>query len=239
MRIQVYLNFEPTDSSVLEDVGKKLLMLDELIKEYGWEYSGIRNMYSPIKGTDCDETIYEVERAIKEADFLKQYEPYIFVGTLMNSCNIDDIIVKEDGILSEEKLSRYKEYYKRTRDYAHGIVVDDENLLLDGYITYLLAKDDGRITPGIMQVRHGQVFKKVVSGKYAEEINGEFFVTKESSGVWYYELEEAVVPGDMLVVRNDDEEKYICVRNIRYVAGPHDCSIYKPVYKHTGKNMDA
>ena len=216
----LYFDYDPKDQEAQNTIEKLLRDVDALLKEKGWEYTGFQNMYRPVKGTDPDDTFDAAMKAIEDADWLKEYKPFFKVGMLTNACSLEEIIIRGEEPLDEEKLRRYREYYEKTKKYAHGIVVDENNVLMDGYMTYLIAKEEkGR--PEIMQVRHGQRFRKVVGGKYVGD--------DEQRHGWYYDCGPAVVPGDVIPVPEDDGVKQMLVERVFYVAGKHDCEKYRAI----------
>lgn len=229
----VYLQLDNSHSDISADVEQKIRMIDELLKEHGWQYTGFRNMYKPLSGTDPDETFHKAEHAVLDAEWLKQYKPYLLVGVQTNICSLNEIVIRDMSPVSEEKMQKYKEYYVRKKQYAHGIVVDENNVLRDGYTTYLLAKDGG-VSPDIMRVRNSQVFRKVVYGRHVHRVKGGFEVLGAKVYAWYYNRKEAVVPGDILCVNTTKGIGYMRVEGIRYAAGPQECARHKTVRRHTG-----
>ena len=215
--LYVYLEWDPTDMEKNVKVETLFPRLDALLKEHGWEYTGMQNMYRPVKGTDPDDTYTQARQALKDAQWLKEYNPHTATSTWTNACELNEIVIEHAGDIDEAKLNKYREYYQKNHKFAHGIVVDDEeHVLLDGYTTYLIAKENAKAHPEIMQVRRGQVFRKIVVGK----LEGE-----ENLPCWYYDDGPAVCPGDVLV---DVDGRQMEVDHIGYVAGKHACEKYKP-----------
>ena len=89
-----------------------------------------------------------------------------------------------------------------------------------------------------MRVRSGQIFKKAVRGRFVNRIENGFKATDERD-VWYYELDPAVIPGDILRVDTDGGVREICVEKIFYLAGSYECGIHKNVIEHTGLSQDS
>lgn len=218
--LYLYFNIDQNDPKAMENMEKLLPDADEILKRKGWEYTGFQNMYRPEKGTDPDDTFNAAMEAILEAEELKPYRPYFKTGTLTNACDLKEIIIENKKPLDEEKLQRYREYYEKTGQYAHGIIVDENDVLMDGYMTWLIAREVKR-RPEIVQVRRGQQFRKVVCGKY---IGGD-----ETLHQWYYDAYPAVVPGDVIPVPEADGEEQLLVERVYYVAGKHDCGKYKAI----------
>ena len=216
----LYFDFDQKDQQAVDAIEKLLPGVDALLKDKGWEYTGFQNMYRPVKGTDPDETFDAAMKAVEEADYLKGYKPFFKVGMLTNACGLEEIIIQYEEPLDEEKLRRYREYYEETKQYAHGIIVDENHVLMDGYMTYLIAKGE-TYPPQIVQVRRGQQFRKAVGGKY---IGGD-----EQRHGWYYDHGPAVVPGDVIAVPENEGVMQMLVERVFYVAGKHDCEKYKAI----------
>ena len=228
----VYLDFDPADKAVMQEVDRILIKLDDLLKEHNWEYMGHQNMYRPVKGTDPDDTYHEAQQAVLNAEWLKQYKPYFAMGALTNACDMEKIIIENEKPVPEEKLKRYSEYFDHKKEYAHGIIVDENNVLRDGYATYVLARGSVR-RPDIMMVRSGQIFKKAVRGRVADRTENGFKDTDER-GTWYCDIEPAVIPGDILRAETDEGIREIRVERVFYLAGKYACGKYKDVVEHTG-----
>ena len=222
----LYFDFDQKDHQAVDAIEKLLPGVDSLLKGNGWEYTGFQNMYRPVEGTDPDDTIDAAIKAIEDADWLKQYKPFFNVGMLTNACGLEEIIIQGEEPLDKEKFRRYREYYEKTKHYAHGIIVDENHVLKDGYMTYLIAKEE-KYRPDIMLVRQGQRFRKVVGGKY---IGGD-----EQWHGWYYDRGPAVVPGDVIPVPEEEGIKQLFVEKVFYVAGKRDCEKYKTITESTKK----
>ena len=104
---------------------------------------------------------------------------------------IDDIkIFKwfESSAPSPEKIAEKERYFQKTGRLPSEIVLDDENHLLDGYVSYLLAKEHGiKYVP----VRYG---KRQLVEAYHESLR--------KSYIWELPdyLVDRVLPGDKILV---------------------------------------
>ena len=130
----------------------------------------------------------------------------------------------------------YEEYYRSSRELAHGIVVDEERKLRDGYISYLLAGKYG-IRPDIYEALAGSPLRKVVKGRHAVQDGGTWRIKKGRRYSWTYSLKAPVVPGDILKVRTKKGQMYMCVEQIAYVTGEEFCADYSAVIKHMKKRL--
>ena len=65
---------------------------------------------------------------------------------LIKGFQIKNIVISEDyrcTTPTSAKLSRLEQYYLQTRELPTNIVINDDDVLIDGYITYLLAVQYG------------------------------------------------------------------------------------------------
>lgn len=65
---------------------------------------------------------------------------------IIENFDIDKIIISDDFASTppkEEKLRQKEEYYSRTKTLDAEIIINDENILIDGYTSYLIAKSNG------------------------------------------------------------------------------------------------
>ena len=229
-----YLQFDQDDPAVVEDVEKCIKKIDKLLLENGWEYAGFGNVYCPVKGTENDETWHKAENAVLKDEELKKYKPYFGLGTLTSFCGLSEVVVQGMTPVSDKKLKAYEEYYDRKKTFAHGIVVDENNVLRDGYATYLIAKKKN-VSPEIMCARSTQPVRKVVQGIHIRKTEDGFEDKSDRIYAWYYDLREAVVPGDILCVGTKNGKGLIRVYRIFYAAGVYSCRkrLKKSVSSHT------
>ena len=213
--------------------------MDKLLLKNGWEYTGFRNMYRPVQGTENDETWHKAEMAVLEDEKLKKYKPYFVFGVMTSHCGLSEVVIKGMSPVTEEKLKAYEEYYDRKKTFAHGIVVDENNILRDGYATYLIAKEKNA-SPAIMCARSTQPIRKIVSGVHVRETEDGFEDKRDNRiYTWYYDLRDAVLPGDILCVRTKYGKSLIRVDKISYVAGEYSCrNLHKDVRRHTGERWE-
>ena len=233
--LSLFLQFDQDDPDVVEDVENCIKKIDNLLLDNGWEYSGCRNLYLPVKGTENDETWHKAMEAVSNEEEFKKYKPYFNLGSLTNSCGLDEVVIKGMSPVREDKLKKYEEYFDRKHEFAHGIVVDENNVLRDGYATYIIAKEKNA-SAAIMCARSTQPIRKIVRGMHVRKTKDGFEYKSDSRAyIWYYDLREAVVPGDILRVRTKYGKYLIRVCEINYVAGVYSCrEHYKKVCSHTG-----
>lgn len=232
--IAVFLHNE--DMSLLASE-RFIRRIDKLLLKFGIEYTGFRNLYRPIETVDRDSAVFAACKALENTDWLKERLAYVSIMNHTNACQLEQI--RTDGMAepSPEKLEYYEAYYQATHRLAHGIVVDEDKKLRDGYISYLIARKH-EAHPDILEAYADSPLKKVVMGQHVLEDNGKW---KRKNGKWYlwtYSLKEAVVPGDILKVQTKKGPMYMCVDRIDYVTGEGFCGQHSAVIEHMKKRID-
>ena len=138
---------------------------------------------------------------------------------------------------SEEKMERYENYFRRTGAFAHAIVVDEKNVVKDGYVTYLLAKRF-HLIPEVVEVKAEESFYKVVQGFHVRFEDGAYVSCSEMKYIWIYDKKSPVVPGDILIVDTRYGDALICVSEIFYLTGKAESSSHKKVKRHIREIYD-
>ena len=100
---------------------------------------------------------------MRSTDWLKGILAYSAVGTLTNACPIEEIQTDSMQDPMPGKLRYYEQYYQKTNHLPHGIVVDENRQLRDGYISYLLAKKY-HARADVCEMVSGQPLRKLVTG---------------------------------------------------------------------------
>jgi hypothetical protein len=228
--LKVYLN---VDYVVPESL---ICKIDDLLLKYGWSYTGIANHYVPVDPLTRDSSILQVQDALRKAKWLKPYHPMSGIGHMTNFCDIDKVCIEHMTNPSKGKYDYYEAYYKKMGKLPHAIIVDENCNLVDGYISYLLAKSYN-IEPAIMEVWSNQPIRKIVLGRHVRKVPGGYQVKSERAFVWIYNKKNPVVLGDLLQVRTRKGLDYIVVESISYVTGEMECSKYNKVQRHMGINI--
>ena len=135
--LSVYLNLDPEKRIENEVLIRRI---DKLLLTVGMKYSGVMNMYIPTDRQKRDQIVFQAEVLLRETDWLKDLLAYTLVGTLTNACPMEEILTDAMSNPSPEKLWYYEQYYQKTHELPHAVVVDENKQLRDGYISYLLAK---------------------------------------------------------------------------------------------------
>lgn len=228
--IYVFLDYDIANLEERFGIEKEIQYLDELVGKYGWKYSGFANTYIPIVRETREETAGKVAEAIASDARLKRYSPKIMNGTLTNACALGEIDRQHMVKPSDIKYSRYEKYYLENKELAHGIIVDENKKIRDGYISYLLAKKYG-CNVDIIEVPKESAISKLVIGHHVEyDMEQHTYITKTSRRyAWIYNLKEAVVVGDILLVKTSKGNAYMQVEKIINIAGKNMIARYKKV----------
>lgn len=232
--LAVYLNL---DLENIVENEKFIRRIDELLLTVGMKYSGIMNLYTSVDKQKRDQTVFRAEELLKNTDWLKDILTHISVGTITNASPLDEIQTDMMSNPSPEKSWYYEEYYQKTKQLPHAIVIDENKQLRDGYISYLLAKKyDAQAD--VCEMVSGQPLQKSVKGRHMVFSNGKWRQKSNKRYTWVYALKNPVVPGDILLVNTRRGRANICVDRIEYVAGQGFCSRYNTVKKHMNVRME-
>lgn len=228
--IQVYFDYDINNLQEKTEIEKEIQYLDELVEKYGWKYSGVTNVYIPIVRETREETIGKVMEAIVSDEQLKKYSPKIMGGTLTNVCKVEEIEVQHMTKPRDGKYNCYERYYLENKELAHRIIVDQTKKIRDGYISYLLAKKYG-CKVDVIEVPKESVISKMVIGHHVEyDQEQKIYRVKTSKRyAWIYNLKEAVVEGDILLVQTGKGHAYMQVEKITNIAGKDAISKHKKV----------
>lgn len=228
--IHAFFDYDADNLQERLEVEKEIQYLDKLVELHGWKYSGYANVYIPIVRETREETVGKVIDAIASDERLKKYSPRIMKATLTNACNLEEIEAQHMAKPGNVKYSRYEKYYLENKELAHGIIVDENKKLRDGYISYLLAKKYG-CKVDVIEVPKGSSISKLVLGHHVEyDKEQKVYVTKTNKRyAWIYNLKEAVVLGDILFVNTSKGHAYIQVDKITNIAGKAEMRKHKKV----------
>lgn len=231
--IFVYLDYNSDDEEEWVRVEEEIKYIDTLVEKQGWKYSGVANMYIPMERDSREETITGVLEAIGSDERLRKYSPKVISGMQTNSCTLKEIDIQHMTEPSTVKYNRYEKYYLENTELSHGIIVDENRKIRDGYIAYLLSEKYG-CNVDIMEVPKGSPIAKLVIGHHVEyDTEQKTYVTKTGKRyAWIYTIHEAVVPGDILLVRTSKGDAYMQVEKITNIAGKKTIKRYKKVKRN-------
>ena len=231
--IFVYLNYNLDDEGERVSVEEDIKYMDTLIEKQGWKYSGVANMYIPVERDTREETITGVLEVIASDERLRKYSPKVISGMQTNSCTLGEIDIQHMTEPSTVKYNRYEEFYLENNELAHGIIVDENRKIRDGYIAYLLSEKYG-CKVDITEVPKGSPIAKLVIGhhvKYDKE-QKMYVMKSDKRYAWVYTIREAVVPGDVLLVRTSKGYAYMQVDKITNIAGKKTIKKHKKVKRN-------
>ena len=229
----VFLNIDPEKPRESEELIRRI---DRLLLKHGIRYSGIRNLYSPIDQRKRDHGIYNARHVLRETLWLKDRLAYISILHQTNVCSLEQIRLDHMLEPSPGKLKYYEDFYQASYSLAHGIVVDQDRQLRDGYISYILARKYG-LQPDIYEAFANEPLRKIVRGRHVVPAGDTWRIKTEKLYTWGYDLRRAVIPGDILEVRTKLGSAFICVDRIDYVTGQEFCGEYSEVMRHLGKRL--
>lgn len=219
-----------------ERLDELISKIDKLLLDCGIKYSGIMNLYMPTEAAGRDYAVFAACEALNNAEWLKDRLAYISIMNRTDVCPLEQIRLDDMTEPSPGKLKYYEAYYKKSRKLAHGIVVDEERKLRDGYTSYLIARKYG-IRPDIYEALAARPLRKVVRGRHVLPDNGAWKIKGSKRYSWTYSLKAAVVPGDILKVQTKKGPEYICVDRIEYVTGEEFCAEHSVVMKHMKERL--
>lgn len=219
-----------------ERLDELISKIDKLLLDCGIKYSGIMNLYTPTEAADRDHAVFAACEALNNAAWLKDRLANISIMNRTDVCPLEQIRLDDMTEPSPGKLKYYEAYYRKSRKLAHGIVVDEERKLRDGYTSYLIARKYG-IRPDIYEAFAARPLRKVVRGRHVLPENGTWKIKGSKRYSWTYSLKKAVVPGDILKVQTKKGQMYICVDRIEYVTGEEFCAEHSSVMKHMKERL--
>lgn len=219
-----------------ERLDELISKIDKLLLDCGIKYSGIMNLYMPTEAAGRDHAVFAACEALNNAEWLKDRLACISIMNRTDVCPLEQIRLDDMTEPSPGKLKYYEAYYKKSRKLAHGIVVDEERKLRDGYTSYLIARKYG-IKPDIYEALAARPLRKVVRGRHVLQENGIWKIKGSKRYSWTYSLKAAVVPGDILKVKTKKGPEYICVDRIEYVTGEEFCAEHSAVMKHMKERL--
>ncbi len=161
---------------------------------------------------------------------LKNCNPGLRVLIRTSACEIKDIHVGKMTFPGVEKLKKYREYYEKEHKFAHAIVVDENNYIRDGYTTYIIANELG-VKAEVVRVDSSIPHKKVVIGRHVTFDGENYCINSSMAYRWFCKVDEAVVPGDILLANTQFGKRYMIVEKIDYVVGEYACSRDKSIKK--------
>ena len=226
--LKVYLD---TAHMSLPEKEALLKKIGFFVQDYGVKYSGISNLYIPVVDCERDNSIYEAQKALHRCEWLKGILLHTAAFDKTDVCLLDEIIVRHMSRPSAQKYDYYEQYYTRTGNLPHRILVDENRCLRDGYISYLLAQKY-HLKAEICEVLSTQPSKKIVIGRIATRTKGSFLCRGAKRYMWIYDLRSPVIPGDILVADTKKGKVFVCAESIGYLTGEKFCAMHRRIRRH-------
>lgn len=132
----------------------KEIVLAHSCCSYSTEENKLCMMCPWVDTEDCDETIINEKVIIEAINTLRGIED-------MKKIKLSEIKITsafKETTPNPEKVQRYRDYYKENRKQSKPILLDYDNVLRDGYIQYLILKENGVEEVTIMRKKR---YKKV------------------------------------------------------------------------------
>ncbi|MGN0405762.1 MAG: hypothetical protein ACI4F1_11110 [Bariatricus sp.] len=209
--------------------------VDEIVRPYHLKWV-FQNMYTVERGFDEDLAVSGARKALQEDEWLKG-RIHISVWRSITTCRLDEINTEAMSEPEPGKIKKYREYFEQhgiseyTLTYPNLIVVDHDKNLLDGYISYLIMKEKGFTRAECLVADRDSRLKKFVYGIH-------WMGQNEKEYRWAYPLQDAVVPGDMLLVDTRFGEKLIKVTGVEMGTEAYVDSMKKVIKMINREKMD-
>lgn len=238
--VYIFLKLENVKEEDQEELIKKM---DDMLLSVGIKYSGFQNMYIPQDRKRRDDIVFDAIHMLETCDWLKGIYDYVLTGNQCFNKGLDAIDCSRMAWPKESKMAYYEKYYLKTNKLPHSILVDENDCLADGYVSYLLAqkyKLRQNIVDGleIYRVERDVLYKKIVAGRHVTFDKDDITIKSENHYKWIYDIKTPVVPGDVLLVNTKKGKDFMVVEKIFYEAGNKNLNAYKKVIKHTGKRLE-
>ncbi len=142
---------------------------------------------------------------------------------LLKNFHIKDIVISEDfksTIPGSEKMNRAEQRYLQTGDLPSNIIINDANVLIDGYVTYLVA------------VQHGIEQIDVYRG-YVEIVEAVHRAGSTKAYMWRVPMRLAgtIVANDYIIVPSSRGAKRVKVVNVTRQQYPDQSRRIKQIFK--------
>lgn len=210
--------------------------MDSFLLEYGVKYGGESNLYVPMVARERDDVLYTAGKALAECEWLKGLHAHIRILDKTEVCRLDEVQIQHMTEPSKARYVYYERYYMETGKLPHGILVDENRFLKEGYVAYLLARRYGA-KADIREVLAIQPYRKSVTGRHVSRTGGGFRCHGMRRYTWIYDLREPVVPGDVLMVETDGKSQFMCVDSVGYLTGRGPCGEHKRTKEHMHRRM--
>lgn len=217
MMVYLNLNLNPGIEQHLRN-NEILSKLDELLLSEGMVYSGVQNLYHAQNQRERDSAAVRAIKALRNAEWLKGIYRNAAILDRTDVRSLEEIKLEGMSVPSVFKQEYYENYYLQKKKCSHGIVVDENGRLRDGYIAYLLAQKYG-FCPVVYEAWSEQPLWKTVAGRHVYLKNGITKICSRKVYQWIYSLRTPVVKGDILLAKTKIGYSPMVVDNISYMTG--------------------
>ena len=143
----------------------------------------------------------------KRDEMSKEYERIASICMDENLRMLSDIVIANQPYPMPENLEYYRRYFYGKQRECDGIslpqtiMVNEQNVLLAGYESYLLLKESGRRYITCYRTNNiKSLINAVVVRRYYYK-DGELTVDNNVNDIFYYDLSSPVVPGDDVIIK--------------------------------------
>jgi len=226
--MKIYLEME---GRTRQEKRRIIQRMDSLLLGYGVKYSGMSNLYLPVVDRERDDVFYTAKKMLAECEWLKGIFSHVVILDRTDVCLLSEIDVRHMASPMGERYHYYEKYYFLTGKLPHAILVDENRRLRKGYVSYLLSLKYG-VKAEIKEVFSAQPCRKIVIGRHVVRAGERYVYCGAKRYAWIYELEEPVVPGDILIVEMPEGHSCMCVEAVDYLTGIKFCAEQKNAREH-------
>lgn len=184
----------------------------------------------------CKNTIFTQEEILEAVSLVRKKK--------LEKKNLSEIKVRksfENSVPNETKINKYRKYFEETGDQYKPIELDDRGYIVDGYIQYLVLKENGIEVATIMKKYERESYRnKPTTYVYGIHPNVCGIYQKEKKQyIWRIPEDKKdilldLLPGDTVVVQTVYGNKVVTVTKIE----EHDrCPVDFVVRKVLHKNL--
>lgn len=213
--------------------------LTDILKQCGMKYFTEHSVYIPEDSDRRDDIMYDAQELLSQCELIRQTGINVLIINNAVDISLSDIDCSGMTEPRPEKYKYYEDYYKETGCVPHDILIDENNRIVDGYISLLLTNKYRKNMsswqkPYIHRVNSSVPHKKIVIGHHVNVSESDVSIRGPQYFKWIYNRKEPVVLGDILKVDTKKGDAYMVVEQIKYIAGAKHCARYKKVIEHAG-----
>lgn len=213
--------------------------MTDILKQCGMKHVEEHLIYEPENPAMRDDIMYDAHQLLTQYEWIKKASIRILIINKIINIPLSDVDCSDMTEPRSEKYKYYEDFYKQTGGMAHDILIDENNRIVDGYISFLLVnkyKKDMKMwqKPDIYRVNSSVPHRKIVIGRHVNVSGSDISIRGPQYFKWIYDKKDPVVSGDILKVDTRKGDAYMVVEKIDYIAGAKNCAQYKKVIDHMG-----